>query len=532
MKQLILFVLVGIFCICPAISWPNDYHVGPGESHLAIGDVPWEILQPGDRVYIHWRSENYKEKWVIGRSGTAAAPILVSGVPGPEGQLPVIDGVNATTREELDFWNENRGLVKIGGSSVPNTAIPSHIIIENLELRSARPPYSFTDDSGKSQTYSTNAASFYVEVGQHLTLRRCIIRDSANGIFIGANNGQTRDILLEGNIIYDNGIAGSIYQHNTYTAAIGIIYQNNYMGGLRADARGNNLKDRSAGLVVRYNWIENGNRQLDLVDGEDTDIIVNDPRYRETHVYGNILKEADNEGNAQIVHYGGDSTNTSIYRKGTLYFYNNTIISTRTEKTTLLRLSTNEETAQVFNNIIYPTATGDQLALLDSSGQLVLRHNWLKAGWLDSHGILTGTIDDDGSTILGSETVLPGFVEFNQNDYHLTAMSLARNAGLPLDATLQLNHPLSYQYRYHNNLEIRPEDAQLDIGAFEFPLLLSGDINGDHRLDLIDCILALQVVAGELPVITFHQENDLGENSRIGLEEAIYCLQETAGSQE
>ena len=108
-------------------------------------------------------------------------------------------------------------------------------------------------------------------------IRNCILRDSGNGLFIGANDGQTQDILIEGNWIYDNGIEGSIYQHNTYTAAIGITYQYNHMGRLREDCGGNNLKDRSAGLVVRYNWIEDGNRQLDLVDAEDSAVLVNHP---------------------------------------------------------------------------------------------------------------------------------------------------------------------------------------------------------------------------------------------------------------
>ena len=67
---------------------------------------------------------------------------------------------------------------------------------------------------------------------------------------------------------------------------------------------------------------------------------VNDPRYRETHVYGNILIEPDGAGNSQIVHYGGDSGTTEEYRKGDLYFYNNTVISTRSGNTTLVRLST------------------------------------------------------------------------------------------------------------------------------------------------------------------------------------------------
>ncbi len=302
-----LFVLVICIVLVCEISPAADYHVGPGQTLGAIGDVAWELLEPGDRVYIHWRSDPYLEKWVIGVSGTAQAPILVSGVAGPQGQLPVIDGRNATTRRALSYWNEDRGLLKIGGSSTPGEEIPSYIIIENLDLRSARPPYTFTDDSGNQDNYKNNAASFYVEIGEHLTIRNCILRDSGNGIFVGVNEGRTKDILIEGNYIYDNGISGRIYEHNTYTSAIGITYQYNRMGALRIGAKGNNLKDRSAGLVVRYNWIENGNRQLDLVDGEDSGLVVSHPSYRTTHVYGNIMKEADKEGNSQMIHYGGDS---------------------------------------------------------------------------------------------------------------------------------------------------------------------------------------------------------------------------------
>ena len=74
-----------------------------------------------------------------------------------------------------------------------------------------------------------------------------------------------------------------------------IVFQDNHYGALRPGADGNNLKDRSGGLVVRYNWIENGNRQLDLVE-TDHDELVADPRYNETFVYGNVLVESDGEG--------------------------------------------------------------------------------------------------------------------------------------------------------------------------------------------------------------------------------------------
>ncbi len=243
--------------------------------------MPWESLEPGDRVLIHWRETPYAEKWVICRQGTAEQPIIVSGVPGPGGELPVIDGRDAVTRTALSFWNEVRGVIKIGGASVPSDTLPPHIVIENLDIRSGRPPYSFTNDSGAVEHYASNAAAIYVEKAEHLIIRNCVLRDSGNGLFIGAFDGQTQDILIEGNHIYDNGIEDSYYEHNTYTAAIHITYQFNHFGRLRADCGGNNLKDRSAGLVVRYNWIEDGNRQLDLVDAEDSAALVNHPDYQQ-----------------------------------------------------------------------------------------------------------------------------------------------------------------------------------------------------------------------------------------------------------
>jgi hypothetical protein len=244
--------------------------------------------------------------------GAAAAPIVVRGVLGPNGERPVISGDGATTPDPLDYSGEQRGVLKIGTSNVPPDTLPAYLVIESLDVRSAHPAYSFTDDHNVAQTYANNAAAIYVECAQHLVTRNCILSDSGNGLFIGAYDGDTQDLLIEGNWIHGNGNAGSLFEHNAYTAAIDIVYQANHFGPLRAGANGNNLKDRSAGLVVRYNWIEGGNRQLDLVDAEDSDVLVNHPSYHETFVYGNVLIEPDDAGNSQIVHYGGDSGATAI----------------------------------------------------------------------------------------------------------------------------------------------------------------------------------------------------------------------------
>jgi hypothetical protein len=457
-----------------------DYHVGPSQILTSISQVPWASLEAGDKVYIHWRESPYKEKWVINRQGTQQNRIEIIGISGPQGQQAVIDGDGATTVAGVNFWNEARGVIKIGGSNIPTDGLPSYITIENLEIRSGRPPFQFSNDNNQIESYSNNAAAIYVEKAQHLIIRNCTLRDSGNGLFIGTNGGQTQDILIEKNHIYENGNVGRIFEHNSYTEATNITYQFNHFGPLRTGALGNNLKDRSAGLVVRYNWIESGNRQLDLVDAEGSTVLVNDPRYRETHVYANILIEPDAAGNSQIVHYGGDSGTVNEYRKGDLYFYNNTIVSTRLGNTTLIRLSTNDETAHVFNNIIFNTASGSNMAMIDGSGTFNMNNNWLKPNWVDCHCSPTGSVINLGNQIEGSN---PNFVDFANQDFHLQDTSATINQAAALPAHLLSNHNILFEYKKHLELQTRVNDSQLDMGAYEFCDPITCDLIFIHGFD-------------------------------------------------
>jgi hypothetical protein len=442
------------------------YEVKPNTALDTIAEVPWATLQPGDTVLIHWRAGGYKEKWVICRQGTASQPITVRGVPNQNGDLPIIDGNGAITPLNLNFPSEQRGVIKIGSANIPADTMPKFIVIENLEIRSAHPDYQFTDDGGNTQTYSSAASSIYVEKGENITVRNCKMHDSANGFFVASSDDTvSRNILVEGNYIFGNGIVGSAFQHNNYTAAIGITFQYNRFGAMRSGANGNALKDRSAGTVIRYNWIEHGNRQLDLVEGDDSIQIRNAPEYRKTFVYGNVLIEPDGAGNSQIAHYGGDNGTTSLYRKGTLYFYNNTVISSRTGNTTLFRLSTNEETCDARNNIFYVTAGGANLALLDDTGVLFLSHNWFKPNWRVSHGTPTGTVNNDGTSVQGAS---PGFVNEAAQDFRLVSTSAAINAGTILNTEVLPTHNVVRQYVKHQTSEARPANGQFDIGAYEF----------------------------------------------------------------
>jgi parallel beta-helix repeat protein len=121
----------------------------------------------------------------------------------------VIDGENAKEHPALDYWNMERGIIKLSGSSIPGNKMVKYIVIENLEIRNARLGKSFIGKTGGSGLYESNAAAIYVEQAENLVIRNCDIHDNGNGIFIGSNmTNPTKNILIQGNYIHDNSYFG------------------------------------------------------------------------------------------------------------------------------------------------------------------------------------------------------------------------------------------------------------------------------------------------------------------------------------
>ncbi|MFC5457098.1 polysaccharide-degrading enzyme [Prosthecobacter fluviatilis] len=431
------------------------YEVGPSQPLPDIGSVPWEKLAAGDTVRIHWREQPYREKWVLSCRGTAEKPVTVSGVPGPAGQLPVIDGEDATTRPQLKYWGQERSVVKIGGASVPDESAPSHIVLENLDIRGGLDPRTFIGRRGAVR-YRKDAASLHVEIVDHLTLRNLALHGSGNGLVISASS---KSVIVERCHFYDNGNPGSVTEHNAYTECDGLVFEGCHFGPLRAGCSGNNLKDRSAGLVVRYCWIEGGNRQLDLVDATGNPALNASPAYRQTHVHGNVLIEREGDGNNQFVHYGGDSGSTPGYRKGTLHFYHNTVVSTSLHAVVLFRLSSPEETVECHGNILHTTASGKRLSLMSTQGLLRLGKNWLTQGWVPSVDDFSGKIETLAPSLVGTA---PGFVSLQDQDFSLAPGSPCLGAASELPAGLT---PMLRRYVRHQQVQDLPAQAPQNLGA-------------------------------------------------------------------
>lgn len=451
----LLFFIFNSACILAAV-----YEVGPQKQYDSIGLVPWENLSPGDSVKIYYRTLPYKEKWVICRQGTQNNWIVIKGIPDASNRLPTIDGTDATTRSQLNFWSEERGVIKIGGANTPADCMPQYILVENLIIKSARPPNYFTGRNGRT-AYLQNASAIFLEKGENIIVRNCTLYDCGNGFF---SSHDSYNILVEGCYIYDNGIEQDIYEHNNYTESHGITFQYNHFWPLRLNCLGNNLKDRSSGCVIRYNWIESGNRQLDLVDADYADIY-DSTSYRSTYVYGNIFIEPEGAGNSQICHYGGDSGNEIQYRKGTLYFYNNTVISTRTGHTTLFRLSSESESCDSRNNIIYTSAAGSNLAIIDNTGKVDLYSNWFKTGWVKSHSNTSAKVNNITGNINGNE---PGFTDTSKQDFSLLSGSICINNSGPFSSSVLPLNAVTREYKKHQSSIERLIIAAIDIGAYEY----------------------------------------------------------------
>ncbi len=488
-KFLLFLLLPGFSLFFQASVKAADYHIGPGQPYTELGDVPWISLQAGDRVFIHWRSTPYAAKIFLRAQGSPDNPVLISGIPDSDGNLPVITGENATTDEQFvgyfnSTWTEDLGLFLIyrGPDDDYYNYTPSNIIFENLELTGVKPENTFTDQFGNTRNYNTFSSAIHALIVHGLTVRHCKIHDNAQGIFTNSYGGgmaqMSTNLLIEYNEIWDNGNLDSGHEHNIYAQSLGTTIQYNRIGRLKAGSWGASIKDRSSGTLIRYNWIEASARTLDLVEAEDGwEITTAQPDYHDIYVYGNVFTnyldiEPYGIGN---IHYGYDNS-PDLGKEGTLYFFNNTVYFETDQDVFwyvyLFDLSSNTCSVAMYNNIVHalPTSTAttpSELRLMASYGSLYLyANNWLQQDYLDTYPGSEAQIHVLEQPLVG---IAPGFMDATAEDFTLQSNSNCIDAAGPLPPELEQNHPLDYQYLKHASAISREAlGAAMDLGAFEY----------------------------------------------------------------
>jgi hypothetical protein len=195
------------------------------------------------------------------------------------------------------------------------------------------------------------------------------------------------------------------------------------------------------------------------------------PDFGLTYVYGNIMVNDDsspNGGCGTFVHYGADNVEQDA-RKGTLYFYGNTVVNLSIQSVhwrhNLFEAESPLADIRCFNNIFAHYGDSDNQLLAELGDLRAEGGNWISSGWLPyrpddsgNHGTVTQVVP----FIEGTD---PGIVDPAGRDFRLKASSPARNAAAPLPAELAAAHPVRYQYA--QGRIFTPRQALKDSGALE-----------------------------------------------------------------
>ena len=376
----------------------TTFNVGPGQKYTELTEVPWLSLQAGDVVNVFHRPTPYRTKIGLRAQGTVKEPVVINGVTDAACSRPEINAQNAVTADDAvqaRFFNkqhsEHLGAIFIyRGPADPWPHMPRNIVIQNLRITGAHKGNRYTAQDGSTGSYSLGASGIYAVRVEGLTVQNNEITGNGNGVFVNSRGDDdfSSFITIRRNRLFGNGNVGSYTEHNLYIQAVRPLYEGNYIGQLRPGAVGSSMKDRSSASVIRYNRIDAAARAIDLVEIEGgVGPVKNDVLYDDAWVYGNlIVSDHDRPGasSSLLIHWGGDN-DPRYFRNGTLYFYNNTVVTRASQIQAyylcIFDMPTRTQRVEAAANVFVHTGSG-RLNLGYKSGAIVLRDtNWLSKGW-------------------------------------------------------------------------------------------------------------------------------------------------------
>lgn len=479
-----------------------NYQVGPGRTYTTLQDVA-ALLGPGDIVEVDG-NHTYPGNVIFENAGTAAQKIEVRGIP-VNGKYPVLSGGTNTVSFATPWPYTGPGA--------------DHYVLDGFEV---------TGGSSRCIYHQAN----------DLTIRNTMVHDCpAHGI-LGADQGSG-SLRMEHVEVHHCGNGSG--QHQIYMATDEVHYPGSVFRlqfcYIHDGNGGNNVKSRAERNEIYYNWIEGAYyHELELIgpdpwgapDGWSPGL-----KREDSDVVGNVLRKTNDR--SFITRVGGDGTGES---DGRYRFVNNTIIA---NDNAVFRIFDGIQSIEMHNNVFYRETGGANMvrsveAQWETGNELIAgSHNWIVQG---TYNIPTQWI----GTITGTS---PGFKDFAMLDLQPGSGSELINHANPSPAgspgfefpgplfppTL---HPPQRMVEMPGSAVLRPDDAQLDIGAYEnSPAMVVGDLNADSSVDITDSIIALRILVGlsssELRQDYAASGADVDGDDRVGLAEVIHGLQTAAG---
>lgn len=483
----ILLIILGAVTVFGA-----DYQVGPGRTYTTLQSVA-PLLQPGDVVEVDG-DVTYPGDVTFTEPGEADNKITIRGIR-VNGNRPVISGGTNTVQFQTPWPYTGPG--------------GDHYVFEGFEVTggSNRGIYHQADD---------------------LTIRDVVVRDCPAQGILGADQGSG-SLLMEYVEVYHCGEGDR--RHQIYMATDEVHYPGSVFRMqhcyIHDGNGGNNVKSRAERNEIYYNWIEGAYyHELELIGPDGGDGGNPDLAREDSDIVGNVLWKT---GTFFTVRVGGDGTGET---NGRYRFVNNTFICS---SSAVFRLFDGMESIEMHNNVFYHLSGGVVDIYRDaevnwSTGveRMAGANNWIPDNALHIPSQWAATIA--GST--------PGFTDFAGSDLTPAAPGPLIDNGnqtpsgppgypFPFPLFPPVMHPPTAQVEQNGLAEMRPVDAFIDIGAYEFAPLY-GDINGDAVVDLKDAVISLKISAGintpNLRPDYTSSRVDVNGDNRVGLQEVIYVL--------
>lgn len=412
----------------------KTYEVGPSQTYHRIQDVPLKTIAAGSTVRIHNEDSTglnpttYHEYLQIASQAPSDQPIRVCGVPDTNGNLPILDGANATGRSDTISTAAGSALLTVGGST-SGSAWPAfngaqNIVVEGLHLRNARAGVAYQTPSGTASVWLRSASCLRIGDGHGITVIGNEMDSCSTGgssLWNGATwGGSSLNHLWEGNYLHGSGTTGSAANHHMDVQGWGQVIQFNRMDKIVSGSTGADLKSRGIHDVIRYNYFGDGSaREMDLVDVQGSaaqfmsfgDFFKQNPMknsytysmdqiaawqeaWNSHFAYGNIYV---NSTSAAPIHFAYEWSAAEPARKGSLFWYSNTfyeslcstcssqlwtMFDTSAENGSYLS-QTEFPTVQAFNNLVWMDSTTKPAFQWNNSDAFIGLggNNLLSAGW-------------------------------------------------------------------------------------------------------------------------------------------------------
>ena len=433
----------------------------------------------------------YFEKLILTRKGTEAAPLVIRGVPDPEsGALPILDATGAKTSPNMQHYSDltmdDLGLVVTAPVAGTRDDYPKWVTISRLRVQHARGGVSYTDINGAKRTLAVGSAGVRLWQADHVTLEGLEVYENDNGIFAKTNGTAvwsqfSPNLTVRRDHFWSNGLGTQC--HQSYIEVNGVVYEFNFYDLPKAGTSINQLKDRSAGMIIRYNFLLQAGRFLDLVETQDGQgVLLPLPSYRESFVYGNIFyMTAPPPTGATFIHYGFDGV-VSADRAGTLYVYHNTFVSERdyneAYRIVMLTITGPADRVDFRNNIVVnkPLNSGKGNPLLGwtySAGAVDFSVNWVSPNWAACRDGIPCSANISGTGNFYTPSSIwdtPGFADLLGRDFRLLAGSTAigRAGSLaPAVTANSLGMDLTPRYQYVAPMLYSARPGVQDLGAYE-----------------------------------------------------------------